>query len=356
MAVIQDLPPELLRRILELLVSDRRVLKDLYNATLVARAWRHPSQSLLLYHMHLQRLKLPLCTEALCSNSGCTLRLVDVNWHNAWVILRAPREHDVSVETLDLFATRRSDLDLSTLSLKLLASAFCAIRRQRSSLTAPHTLGLKSLRLGGDFEGHPIIPPDTKLELTQLTLDAHYLPSLAFLDSILPAAPFLTSLELWVGRNGELLPTEYTAPFQTISHQLRHLAISSGLRFRLPTTRASLDVTRFVASCTSLKSLAVRVCGTAYIRDVAAAASAHLCVLETQVTAGWDEGENQIAELISVLELPAMAKLKRWRMYKCDFNGVLLDQEARARWNAACRARGVEPRDHTLFFTDYPLE
>jgi hypothetical protein len=32
-----------------------------------------------------------------------------------------------------------------------------------------------------------------------------------------------------------------------------------------------------------------------------------------------------------------MAKLKRWRMYRSALNGVFLDKQARARWEAVCR-------------------
>nr|CRX79245.1 hypothetical protein [Leucosporidium scottii] len=329
MAVIQALPLELLRRILELLATDRRPQKDLYNATLVARAWRHPSQSLLIYHMDL--LDVTRSTDALRLNAGCTLRLVNVDWRNAREILSALHENDISVETLGMYATRHNDLDMSTMSLKLLA-------------------GLKSLRLGGHFQGHPTISPDTKLELTKLTVHTDYLPSLAFFDSILPAAPFLTSLELYVGDDGELLPTEYTSPFRGIAHQLRHLTIYTGVSCH-PTSRASLNDTRFVASCTSLESLELCNCGTDYIRDVASAVRAPLCVLETQMASGWNDGGTGVAELASVLELPAMAKFKRWRMCKRRLYGASLDKEETAQWEAVCRARGVEPRDETRFFT-----
>nr|CRX79251.1 hypothetical protein [Leucosporidium scottii] len=331
MAGIQDLPSELLRRIVELLVVDWRPEKDLYNASLVARAWRHPSQSLLLYHLDIYHSG----TDALRLNAGCTLRLVEVDSRNARDILRALHEHDISVETLGMYATRHNDLDMNTMSLKLLA-------------------GLKSLRLGGHFQGHPTISPDTKLELTKLTVHTDYLPPLAFFDSILPAAPFLTSLELYVGDDGELLPTEYTSPFRGIAHQLRHLTIYTGVSCH-PTSRASLEVTRFVASCTSLKSLAVDNCGTAYFENFASAVPAPLCVLETCMASSWNDGGSG-TELASVLELPAMAELKRWRMDKRRLCGPLLDKGKTAQWEAVCRARGVEPRDETRFFTDYPAE
>nr|CRX79011.1 hypothetical protein [Leucosporidium scottii] len=318
MAVIQDLPPELLRRILELFAADWPFQKDRRNVSLVARAWRHPSQSLLLYHMKVPRLNLTLCTDALRSNAGCTLRVVEVEWYNVREIMGALHEHDVSVETLIVYGAQDS---------------------------------LKSLRLEGHFERHPRIPSDTKLKLTNLTVDAHYLPSPAFFNSILPAAPFLTSLELEVRDGGELLPSEYISPFKSIAHQLRHLTISPGLRTSRPTSRASLQVTSFLASCTSLKSLELCSCGPAYIRDIVSAVRAPLFVLETQLAAGWNAGGTGVAELASVLELPAMANLKRWRMDKYDFDGNLLDQEARARWEAVCRARGAEPRDETRFFT-----
>nr|CRX79256.1 hypothetical protein [Leucosporidium scottii] len=288
--------------------------------------------------MDIQRLSSTLCSDTLRLNVGCTLRLAGVFGHSARAILSALHEHDVSVEILNVYGMEEGELDMfdmGTMSLKFFAS-------------------LKSLRLEGHFEGHPMIPmipPDTKLQLTKLTVEANYLPSLALFDSILPAAPFLTSLELEVRNDGELLPAEYMSPFRSIAHQLSRLAVSVGIRFRCPSGQASLNVTRFVASCTSLKSLAVNNCGTAYFKDVVTASVAPLSVLETELASGWNIRGSGVAELASVLELPAMAKLKRWRMYKCDFNGVLLDQEARARWNAACRARGVEPRDETLLFT-----
>nr|CRX79268.1 hypothetical protein [Leucosporidium scottii] len=321
MAVIQDLPPELLRRILELFATGWRPDKDLYKASLVARAWRHPSQSLLVYHMDISHSG----TAALRSNAGCTLRVVSIHRHNAQEVTGALHEHDISVETLNVYGTRDRDLDMSTMSLKLLA-------------------GLKSLWLG-QLRGHPTIPPDTKLELTKLTVYADSLPPLAFFDSILPAAPFLTSLELYIGDDGELLPREYISPFRAIAHQLCHLTIGIGVH----SSRASLEVTRFVASCTSLKSLKLRNCGTGYVRDLASAARAPLCVLETQLASGRNDAGTRVAELASVLELPAMAKLKRWRM--CSVYGALLNQEERAQWEAACRARGVEPRDERRFFT-----
>nr|CRX79001.1 hypothetical protein [Leucosporidium scottii] len=330
MAVIQDLPLELLRRILELLATDRPSQKNLYNATLVARAWRHPSQSLLLYHMDLQNSTL--CTDALRLNAGCTLRVVEVECSNAREILAALHEHDISVETLNVYGAQDSDLAMSTTSLKLFA-------------------GLKSLSVARRVKGHPTIQPDTKLKLTALIVYADLLPPLAFLDSILPAAPFLTSLKLCVGRNGELFPAEYIPLFRAIAHQLRHLAISTGILSNHPTSQASLEVTRFVASCTSLKSLELCDCGTDYIRDVASAVRAPLCVLETRMASGWNDGGTGVAELASVLELPAMADLKRWRMCTYTGGGVILDKEERARWEAVCRTRGVEPRDEDRFFT-----
>nr|CRX79248.1 hypothetical protein [Leucosporidium scottii] len=334
MAVIQDLPPELLRRILELLATDWPSQKNLYNATLVARAWRHPSQSLLLYQMHLRPFNLTLCTDALRSNSGCTLRLVAVHWHEAREILGALHEHDILIETLIVYGTRDSDLDMSTMSLKLLA-------------------GLKSLWLEGHVKGHPPIPPDTKLELTHLYVDAYCLPSLAFFDSILPAAPFLTYLEFGVREDGELLPTGYTSPFRAIAHQLRHLTISIELRSSHPTSQASLSVTRFVAACISLRSLELHNCGTRFVRDVVTASVAPLAVLETEMASGWNDGGTGVAELASVLALPAMAKLKRWRMSSYSAGGYFptMIKEWKAQWAAVCRARGVEPRNETRFFT-----
>jgi hypothetical protein len=320
MTVIQDLPLELLRRILELLATDRRPQKDLYKASLVARAWRHPSHSLLIYHMDVQ--DSTLCTDVLRLNAGCTLRLVDVDWRDAREILSALHENDISVENLNVYRTVDGDLDMSTMSLKLLAGAFCVLTRRRSSLTTTQALNRSSSvdALKGAPQSRRT-PSSSSLISTSTATTCPPWPSL---DSILPAAPLLTSLELYVGDDGELLPPVYIPPFRAVAHQHRHLTISIGLPFSPPISRASLDVTRLVASCISLESLAVDNCGTAYLRDVAATARAHLCVREMQVTSGRNEGENQIAELISVLELPAMAELKRWKMCKRRLYGGLL--------------------------------
>jgi hypothetical protein len=132
-----------------------RPQKDLRNVSLVARAWRHPSQSLLLYLMDLKRMDWTLCAKALHSNAGCTLRTVVVDWHNARNFLGALQEHDISVETLLVYDARDSDLCMSTMSLKLLSGAFQALRRERLSLTAPRTPGLRSLWVVGHFQGHP---------------------------------------------------------------------------------------------------------------------------------------------------------------------------------------------------------
>lgn len=144
----------------------------------------------------------------------------------------------------------------------------------------------------------------------------------------------------------------YTSRFQAIVHQLLHLKISTGYSSSAPRSRASLDVTRFVASCTSLKSLQLRECGTAYLKDVVGASRAPKSVLETELVSGWNVGGTGVAELASILKLPAMADLKRWRMVVTDGGDeASLNDDERAEWEAACRARGAEPRDEKRFLT-----
>ncbi|ORY78894.1 hypothetical protein BCR35DRAFT_100155 [Leucosporidium creatinivorum] len=229
------------------------------------------------------------------------------------------------------------EVDMSRLSSKLLA-------------------GLKSLSIRGNLKGRPRIPPGTTSELTRFSLDPEYLPSLAFLDSILPAAPFLTSLELEVREDGDMLSRDYTKCLQTITQQLLHLAVTIGESSSTPTSRASLDVTRFVSSRTSLKSLELCDCGTAYIKDVVAALRAPLAVLETELAFGWNDAGTGVAELAAVLELPSMAGLKRWRMADSSDWGGELSEDETTQWEEVCRAHGVEPRDERRFFTDYPAE
>lgn len=117
----------------------------------------------------------------------------------------------------------------------------------------------------------------------------------------------------------------------------------------LPAERLSTSPA-VVASCTSLTSLELCNCGTPFIKDVIAACGARLLVFETELASGWNVRKT-VPELAAVLELPAMRKLKRWRMGNSDAAGNFLEKQDIAEWEDACRARGVEPRDDRRFFT-----
>lgn len=127
MAVIQDLPAELLRRVLELIDEyweNDSLSKMLSRTELVARAWRHPSQALLLYNLDLYGLDLKLCTVTLRPNAGRTLKIALLGHGAARATLTALKENEMSVEALRLYGTWASEVDMSSMSVKLLAGAF----------------------------------------------------------------------------------------------------------------------------------------------------------------------------------------------------------------------------------------
>ncbi|ORY53402.1 hypothetical protein BCR35DRAFT_18048 [Leucosporidium creatinivorum] len=239
MAIIQDLPPELLRRILELM-SHRdpyypRPARDLSNTSLVARAWRRPSQDLLISGVVLGRydtLSYGETSRPLVSSR--TLDCADLDCNSAQKVLELLTEAGATVRTLLIVGTKANELDLGTMRFELLA-------------------GFHSLHIIGYFKGQPPIPRDATIELKTLFLHLRYLPSPAFLDSLVGAAPFLTRLELYT-RTMEQLPDGYSTALQMLALQLRHLSIRADAT-STPTYPRTVDLHGFVASCTFLRSI-----------------------------------------------------------------------------------------------------
>nr|CRX79247.1 hypothetical protein [Leucosporidium scottii] len=294
MTVIQDLPPEVLYRILELVEESRDVsmATSLANSSLVARAWREPAQEVLLENVNPTYLRPYRLATGLRSIAGKTLGDVHLHgWWHAQDMLDTLHEHDIAARGLGIINTHSNDVDLSGMSIKFLA-------------------GLKSLRIAGYFAGQPEIPQNTTLKLKVLGFDIAQPPPLPFLESLFQAAPFLTYLELpsdgmWP------LPEEYYPILSSIAPRLQHLTISA------ITAPIAFDSLSFVASCTSLRSLELQHGTPSNINKMLTAVSTTLLVLGTELDSmmcqlvGTMDG---IAELTALLDRPALSALKRWRI------------------------------------------
>ncbi|ORY53396.1 hypothetical protein BCR35DRAFT_310536 [Leucosporidium creatinivorum] len=314
MASIQDLPPELLRRIIELFDRNDWTMsyKSLCKAALVARAWRGPAQDVLVCTVPFDgfdaasdgRTPRP-------SISSRTLDCADLDFDPAQKVLELLTEAGATVRSLDIMHTDGNDLDLGIMSFEMLA-------------------GLHSLNIGGHFEGQPPIPSAATIELRTLFLDPEYLPTPAFLELLVGAAPFLTRLEVYMDPEEEEFPGSYTTALQMLALQLRHLKIAADAT-STPTRPRTVDLHGFVASCTSLRSLELHCATPASIMATLTAVRSPLVLLATELDDEW----SRVADAKRVAELV---------------------DDARTQWEDACRARGVEPRDEQRFFTDYPAE
>ncbi|ORY53386.1 hypothetical protein BCR35DRAFT_310521 [Leucosporidium creatinivorum] len=300
MAVIQDLPPELLRRIIELI--DRSgwptPYRSLCRAALVARAWRGPSQDVLICTVTFAGFDA--ASDGRTPRPSISSRTLDcaVLGAHRWAqkVLELLTEAEATVRSLRIMYTTGNDLDLGIMTFEMLA-------------------GLHSLNIGGRFEGQPPIPSAATIELRTLLLRPECLPSPAFLESLLGAAP-------------------------------------------------TIDLHGFVASCTSLRSLKLYYATPESITKTLAAVRSPLVLLATELGAKWIRGADakEIAELVDVLKHPSLAQLKRWRIWGYGQFSNPLRNDGRTQWEEACRARGVEPRGNRRFFTGesasryYPAE
>lgn len=208
---------------------------------------------------------------------------------------------------------------------------------------------IKSLRTDGFFRRRPIIPPTIQLQLTHLRLASDHPSTSAFLERLLGAEPVLTHLEFSKGVK-DTFSQSYNSALHDVARQLLHSTLpvlQCG-----PTSFNTLD---FVASCTSLKSLTLRLASPTSIYKTFASSHAALTLVTTRLNWKWNEGGQGFAKLIAVLELAAVAELKRWRLTKPTVvymnEAVMGYEHTQAAWEDACRARGVDPRDERRFFT-----
>lgn len=185
-----------------------------------------------------------------------------------------------------------------------------------------------------------------KLSLKTLRLNTAFVPSPSFLNPLLALATNLTRLELawWT----EDYPARMDAPLQKLAPQLRQLSLS-GAPAPIRSLPLSFSLDTFLSSCTSLASLALTEVGPPEeTESILRLIPSRLTVLTTELFL-IDAERAEPGDLFGLLNLPALANLKRWRI-KC-YRGDAHCHAQRGYWEDYCRARGVEPRDDRHFFT-----
>lgn len=132
-------------------------------------------------------------------------------------------------------------------------------------------------------------------------------------------------------------------PSKLCDNFARHRTSTTPLTFSFPRldsppSPSSLDLLAFLASCTSLKSLQLYWTSISAIAKIIAAVRAPLALLHTHLDHNLTQADdNDIAGLVAILELPAAARLKRFRIPLVS--ACLDEKRTRAAWEDACRAR-----------------
>lgn len=129
MAVIQDLPPELLARILEHLSDDPFFVLDSHSTSLVARAWRYPSQVLRRRVAVLCVARPPVQNRNPAYVACCVLREYVPPANRAQELLEQLNQHKVAVHTLCVEYTRSNDLDISRIRPRVLVGELSTLLR-----------------------------------------------------------------------------------------------------------------------------------------------------------------------------------------------------------------------------------
>lgn len=350
MAVIQDLPAELLRRVLELgYAYPEDIPFDLKSMAQVARSWKVPSQEILLFHTKAQQLgQLFKSLERAPISRVPAILALELMPEQARTHLQHLARHDVRLQSLTLATTEADEgpIKASDLNLEVLAGTSRPRRLGAERWLTLLGAGVKRLELTAVVEGALATTSDAKLFLKTLRLNTPYLPSPSFLNPLLSISTNLTRLELawWT----EDFSARMDAPLQKLAPQLRQLSLSGApapTRF-LP---LSFSLDAFLSSCTSLSSLALTEVGPpeeteAILRLI----PSRLTVLTTELFL-IDAERAEPGDLFGLLDLPALANLKRWRI-KC-YRGDAHCHAQRGYWEDFCRSRGVEPRDDRHFFT-----
>ncbi|ORY76252.1 hypothetical protein BCR35DRAFT_305899 [Leucosporidium creatinivorum] len=304
MAVIQDLPPELLIRILELVPGadhwpDHQAMtrRTLAGASLVARDWRAPAQYL-----------VGSTLQAVTNNDGwkrCLRAISDGRGSPPTTLERLLFVHGPDgaeqLAVLQRFHIHLRELHVFT---------------GRLTITSAHYLllqGLRRLKLSTPIEVHPSIEPSVPMILESLGLHASLLALPTFLLPLPAIVPRLTRLEL--NCTEQSFTSGLMTTLQAVAPQLTHLMVSlpfvDDLAFR---RRCLTSLDSFLHTCTSVTSLRLLRPTPPEIKHVSSLLPKPLVLLSISLLVG-HEGETRMPnEVAKLFDIPKLAQLRRWRM------------------------------------------
>ncbi|ORY78881.1 hypothetical protein BCR35DRAFT_332213 [Leucosporidium creatinivorum] len=354
MAVIQDLPAELLYRILELgawrSVAEIKDIEyeglNLNKTALVARKWTDPSQHLLIRHATEEEVRnMARSPEAI--PSSCAVEKINADLSptdEAFLELLAKRK--VRVRQLTVWSLREKDRVAGYHPTLFLEGV------ERLMLERPL------------YRDSPKLVPSKDLRLQFLSIRGEYPPPLAFFESLVLAAPRLTRLEIeWSHGATRELPAMYQASLNTLAPRLRHLCLRNpSSPVYIPPRAFNLSPFSFLSKCTALVRFSIIGLEAQHVIPLLELLppSAPIVVLSTALNYRPEFApSHDLHRVLPLLELPALSKLKRWRFWY--WNDTSYPREFKTdgpqitkRWTAACEAKGVEPRGPRRFFTDWP--
>lgn len=351
MAVIQDLPAELLEQILAETVEwniSKHQLQRQPQLALVASNWTDPAQDASMDHIELfgdssvddflqclasRRLRRP--EQARLARIRY-LKLTRVNGGAAQQLFELIKLETIFLDECDQcpWVALQQTGEQQSLNRKV-----CWLRRR---LTGFHDAGVKHVTVSSKKEDAANNFPHA-FPLVGLRLRPDGQANLPAVRNLFEAsACTLTSLKLTIIYESEFVQAFYHTlrPYQT---QIRHLVVDLPASFSAhPTLSAALAP---LSVFTALQTLII----SSFRPEYFVMALGHIqCSLVALELTGFmtDFGGDHLQEMLS---LPAVEKLKRWRV---DGDLYLNDMSKESQeWAAACEARGIEVRDERRYAT-----
>lgn len=216
----------------------------------------------------------------------------------------------------------------------------------------PSLAGARAFSILGDVWDNLELPDGIQLALESLLLGSWFdSQSPKFLSDLFDKAPHLIRLVLVDHHMNKNLARDIQLPLITLAPQLRRLMLCSPIPIV-----DGVDYVALLRSCTSLRTLELFDLPLPLLCVYVSSIPSRLVLLYHDFNFTFLDGDEQVGkQLLGALALPALAELKRWRW---GFRGIWNGQEQVPHaegvvesWEAACRARGIEPRSVERYFT-----
>ncbi|ORY88297.1 hypothetical protein BCR35DRAFT_330170 [Leucosporidium creatinivorum] len=325
MVVIQDLPLELLYRILDVAFDypfDPTKCSFLHRTALVAHSWTKPSLKLLYASPSLER-NLPACRAQLAYLEKQADGAAVVRALLLLPTLDTLNRFAASVEKLRYLHLVHSDegIDVQLLGPKMLLNL--------------EVLVLQATLTGAFLEEQRFAFLN-RLEFTLGQL------STTLLTSLVDNSPLLYYLQITWSESWSTDVEIACPPLLALAPELRHFGfVLAGF----PSPGATAELERFLPTCTALKSFELRGLGAWELGSVLSALLSALASQPAVVTIGdlrTEQGGNGVhVSFLAALSSPGLVSLKRWRYYDWAATSSA-SRDGKAEWEAACSERGIE--------------